>query len=103
MLPKRILLEASATKLPPSSTPVASCGHVAMVLPISGSEARIRSLMVSMPTMRPSTAVRSSRVAARAAANGVHVLALTDHDEVGGLAEAAAAAASAGMIFIPGV
>lgn len=40
---------------------------------------------------------------ARAAANGVSVLALTDHDEVGGLAPAARAAREAGLILIPGV
>lgn len=40
---------------------------------------------------------------ARAAANGVSVLALTDHDEVGGLAPAAQAAREAGLILIPGV
>ena len=40
---------------------------------------------------------------ARATANGVHVLALTDHDDVGGLAEAAVAAADAGIAFVPGV
>ena len=39
----------------------------------------------------------------RAAANGVDVLALTDHDELGGLAEAAAAAREAGIDFVPGV
>ncbi|MCA1977861.1 MAG: PHP domain-containing protein [Thiobacillus sp.] len=44
-----------------------------------------------------------AEVAMRAAANGVHALALTDHDDVGGLAEAAAAASAAGMAFIPGV
>ena len=42
-------------------------------------------------------------VVARAAANGVHVLALTDHDDVSGLAEAQAAAAAAGIALIPGV
>ena len=42
-------------------------------------------------------------VVARAAANGVHALALTDHDDVSGLAEAREAAAAAGMAFIPGV
>ena len=42
-------------------------------------------------------------VVARAAANGVHALALTDHDDVSGLAEAGEAAAAAGMVFIPGV
>lgn len=40
---------------------------------------------------------------ARAAGNGVSVLALTDHDEVGGLKPAAAAAQEAGLILIPGV
>lgn len=44
-----------------------------------------------------------AEVVARAATNGVHVLALTDHDDVGGLAEAARAAALRGMVFIPGV
>lgn len=38
----------------------------------------------------------------RAAARGVDVLALTDHDEVSGLAEAAAAAATLGLAFVPG-
>ena len=42
-------------------------------------------------------------VVARARANGVDVLALTDHDEIGGLAEAAAAADKLGLRFVPGV
>ncbi len=40
---------------------------------------------------------------ARAAAHGVTVLALTDHDDVAGLPEAQAAADDAGIVFIPGV
>lgn len=40
---------------------------------------------------------------ARAVGNGVSVLALTDHDEVRGLAPAAEAAREAGLILIPGV
>jgi predicted metal-dependent phosphoesterase TrpH len=40
---------------------------------------------------------------ARAAERGVKVLALTDHDDVDGLAEAAAAAAQCGMQFVKGV
>lgn len=39
----------------------------------------------------------------RAAHNGVDLLALTDHDEVGGLDAAAAAAARYGLRFVPGV
>lgn len=39
----------------------------------------------------------------RAAEKGVDVLALTDHDDVGGLAEAAQAAEAAGIGFVPGV
>ena len=42
-------------------------------------------------------------LAARAKARGVDVWALTDHDEVGGIAEARAAAASLGLPFVPGV
>jgi predicted metal-dependent phosphoesterase TrpH len=42
-------------------------------------------------------------VVERAASNGVDVLALTDHDDVAGLAEAKAAAETAGLGFIPGV
>jgi predicted metal-dependent phosphoesterase TrpH len=38
----------------------------------------------------------------RAAAAGVAVLALTDHDTLAGLAEAAAAAAALGLVLIPG-
>jgi predicted metal-dependent phosphoesterase TrpH len=41
-------------------------------------------------------------VVARAAARGVNVLALTDHDDVSGLAEAQEAAASAGIEFVCG-
>jgi 3',5'-nucleoside bisphosphate phosphatase len=41
-------------------------------------------------------------VVARAAARGVGVLALTDHDEVSGLAEAAGAAALAGITLVNG-
>ena len=39
----------------------------------------------------------------RAKANGVELFALTDHDEMGGLAEAAQAAIEAGLRFVPGV
>ncbi|MGV3470083.1 PHP domain-containing protein, partial [Limnobacter sp.] len=42
-------------------------------------------------------------LAARAASNGVQIWSLTDHDEVGGLARAAKAAAEHNMIFVPGV
>ncbi|CFO65787.1 phosphoesterase [Bordetella pertussis] len=42
-------------------------------------------------------------VARRAHANGVDVWALTDHDEIGGVAEAAQAAAALGMRFVAGV
>lgn len=42
-------------------------------------------------------------VVRRAKANGVDLLALTDHDELGGLALAAAAAAELGIGFVPGV
>jgi predicted metal-dependent phosphoesterase TrpH len=44
-----------------------------------------------------------SDVVARAVANGVQVLALTDHDDVGGLAAARMAADAAGLTLIPGV
>lgn len=44
-----------------------------------------------------------AELVARAAANGVHVLALTDHDVTDGLAEARAAAERAGIGFVPGV
>lgn len=44
-----------------------------------------------------------AEVVRRAAANGVTLLALTDHDEVSGLDEAAAAAREAGIAFVPGV
>lgn len=40
---------------------------------------------------------------ARAAAAGVTVLAVTDHDTVGGCAAAAAACATAGITFVPGI
>lgn len=39
----------------------------------------------------------------RAATCGIGVLALTDHDEIAGLAEAATAAANAGIGFVPGI
>ena len=42
-------------------------------------------------------------VVARAAAHGVRVLALTDHDETGGLAAARDAARDAGVAFVDGV
>jgi predicted metal-dependent phosphoesterase TrpH len=42
-------------------------------------------------------------VVRRAAERGVHVLALTDHDETSGIAEAASAAAELGLRFVPGV
>lgn len=47
--------------------------------------------------------LRPAQVAARAKANGVDVWALTDHDEVGGIAEARQAAAELGLRFVAGV
>lgn len=44
-----------------------------------------------------------AEVARRAKANGVDVWALTDHDEIDGIAEARAAAADLGLKFVPGV
>ena len=44
-----------------------------------------------------------AEVVRRAAANGVSVLALTDHDELAGLAAAADAARADGIRFVPGV
>ena len=48
-------------------------------------------------------ALPPAEVARRAARNGVEVWALTDHDEVGGLAQAREAARAEGMHFIDGV
>lgn len=44
-----------------------------------------------------------AELAARAKANGVELWALTDHDEVGGIAEAREAAAALGLRFVAGV
>lgn len=44
-----------------------------------------------------------SAVAARAHANGVDLWALTDHDELDGIAPARAAATALGLAFVPGV
>nr|WP_198951301.1 3',5'-nucleoside bisphosphate phosphatase [Pigmentiphaga sp. NML080357] len=44
-----------------------------------------------------------AELVARAHRNGVDVLALTDHDEIGGLLQAADAARGLGMHFVPGV
>ncbi|GHT96235.1 phosphatase [Betaproteobacteria bacterium] len=44
-----------------------------------------------------------AEVVRRARANGAELLALTDHDEVGGVAEAAAEAAALGLGFVGGV
>ena len=52
---------------------------------------------VSDGTMRPRELVL------RAAGQGVELFALTDHDELGGLAEAAACAEEIGLAFVPGV
>lgn len=48
-------------------------------------------------------ALAPAELVARAAANGVQVLALTDHDVTDGLPEARAAAERAGVGFVPGV
>ncbi|HYD58885.1 MAG TPA: 3',5'-nucleoside bisphosphate phosphatase [Noviherbaspirillum sp.] len=48
-------------------------------------------------------ALAPSAVAARAKAGGVDVWALTDHDEIGGIAEAREAALSLGMRYVTGV
>lgn len=47
--------------------------------------------------------MRPAEVAARAHGNGVDVWALSDHDELSGLSEAAQAARELGLRFIPGV
>src|SRR5712691_12305743 len=47
--------------------------------------------------------LRPGDLVARAAANGVEVLALTDHDNVSGLVEARAEAESQGIRFVDGV
>ena len=47
--------------------------------------------------------LKPEEVVARAAANGVEILALTDHDGVSGLAEARAKAESEGVRFVDGV
>jgi predicted metal-dependent phosphoesterase TrpH len=44
-----------------------------------------------------------AELAARAHANGVQLWALTDHDELSGVAEGRAAAQALGMLFVPGV
>ena len=44
-----------------------------------------------------------AEVVTRAATNGVHALALTDHDDVAGIAAARSAADAAGLVLIPGV
>jgi 3',5'-nucleoside bisphosphate phosphatase len=44
-----------------------------------------------------------SELVARAGLAGVHVLGVTDHDTVAGLAEAAVACASSGIEFVPGI
>lgn len=53
--------------------------------------------VVSDGTLEPAEVVR------RAHRNGVQALALTDHDELGGLEAAAAQARTLGLCFIPGV
>jgi len=47
--------------------------------------------------------LKPSAVAARAKANGVDVWALTDHDEIDGIAEAREAAGDLGLRYVPGV
>src|SRR3989442_12558636 len=47
--------------------------------------------------------LKPEALVARAAANGVEILALTDHDGVSGLAEARAKAESEGLRFVDGV
>ena len=47
--------------------------------------------------------LKPAEVAARAKANGVELWALTDHDEVGGIAEARAAAEAADLPYVTGV
>jgi len=44
-----------------------------------------------------------TELAARAKANGVDIWALTDHDEISGIAEARAAAKALGLPYVPGV
>jgi len=48
-------------------------------------------------------ALAPAELVARAAANGVQVLALTDHDVTDGVPEAQAAAQQAGIVLVPGV
>ncbi|HEX2390759.1 MAG TPA: PHP domain-containing protein, partial [Casimicrobiaceae bacterium] len=53
-------------------------------------------------SMRSDGLLTPAAVMHRAAAGGVDVVALTDHDEVAGLAEARDAAHEAGLQFVPG-
>lgn len=48
-------------------------------------------------------ALAPAELAARAKRNGVDIWALTDHDEVGGVAQARAAALDLGLEYVPGV
>lgn len=48
-------------------------------------------------------ALAPAALVGRAAERGVHVLAVTDHDTVQGLADAAAAAETQGLVFVPGI
>ena len=48
-------------------------------------------------------ALTPAAVAARAKANGVDVWALTDHDEIGGIAQAREAAHALGLRYVTGV
>lgn len=67
-----------------------------LVSPITNADLHCHSI-VSDGTLTPEA------LAARAAANGVELWALTDHDEIGGQQRAAAAAAMHGMRYLSGV
>ncbi len=67
-------------------------------LPLSSSPIELHCHSTTSDGMFP-----PARVVAMAAARGVRVLALTDHDTTAGIAEAAVAASGFGMALIPGV
>lgn len=82
--------QASANRQP-AATPIAATEAVALNVDL-----HCHSLW-SDGTLAPATVVE------RAWERGVQLLALTDHDEIGGLAEAAGRARELGLAFIPGV
>src|SRR5882757_3826137 len=103
--PRTLREDAVCSALIPSITPTMASSAIrgSSCWPAAGS--RRSALLVDLHTHSHCSdgTLTPAELVSRAAAAGVDVLALTDHDTVAGLGEAQAAANACGITLVPGV